>query len=152
MIYIFSQTRFLFLYFFLHFLCRFQSTLGRIAAGNHESYIRQMFFFVQQNSSGGGSAMGDGLYDFIMTVCGTGCLRQMRNTEDLNGMREEGNLSGHLKATLPLMPTSISSKIKVCCWRRREITISMARAIREISPPEAVSFMLRRGSPILAEK
>ncbi len=98
MIYIFSQTRFLFLYFFLHFLCRFQSALGRIAAGNHESYVRQMFFFVQRNSSGGGPAMGDGLYDFIMTVCGTGCLRQMSNTEDLNGMREEGNLSGHLKA------------------------------------------------------
>ena len=32
--------------------------------------------------------MGDGLYDFIMTVCGTGCLRQMSNTEDLmrNGL------------------------------------------------------------------
>lgn len=96
--------------------------------------------------------MGDGLYDFIMTVCGTGCLRQMSNTEDLNGMREEGNLSGHLKAYSAANAHVDFIKIKVCCWRRREITISMARAIREISPPEAVSFMLRRGSPILAEK
>ena len=120
---------------------RFDAGLGRIVAGEHAGDFQDVFPLREAPDLGNRAAVHFFLINEVMVVGNGRRLWQVGNAEDLA-----------LPGELPLMPTSISSKIMVLPVVRSGPAVFRARAIRDTSPPEAIFAKGCMASPVLAEK
>lgn len=93
----------------------------------------------------------DVFFDFKMRICHRCDLRQMGDADDLMALPDLCHFSETFCAVLPLIPVSISSKIKVSVSSRSARIVLIASMIRDSSPPETTFASGRIASPGFVE-
>lgn len=97
-------------------------------------------------------AICDRLHDLIVSIRCTGSLRKVRDAEHLDRLRQAGDFSGDLEPHLTA--DADIDLIKDQCLLREQVRDHHLDGERNTGdlPPDAVSRMLRSGSPGFAEK
>lgn len=135
-----------------HFLGGCQCALRVFRPGDHLRDIVQMLRLIKKHSLCRCTAIRDRFHDLVMAVSRTSRLRKVRDAKYLNPLRQAGDFPRDLKPHFPAdADIDLIKDQRLLGEQVRDHHLDGERDTGDL-PPDAVSRMLRSGSPGFAEK